>query len=78
MTDQRFSCILELKASGVIEALIREFDMSLDEAIACFYHSKVYQTLAVEETKMWHHSPMLILDCIKTELKTGKPEYPDE
>lgn len=78
MTDKRFSCILELKAAGVVEALIKESDMSLDEAIACVYHSKVYLTLADETTKMWHHSPMLLLDCIKTELKTGTPEYPDE
>ena len=78
MTGQRFSCILELKASGVVEALMKESGMSLDEAISCFYHSKVYQTLALEKTKMWHHSPMLLLDCIKTELRTGIPEYPDE
>jgi hypothetical protein len=78
MTEERFSCILELKASGVVEALMKDAGMSMDEAITCFYHSKVYQTLAIEETKLWHHSPMLLLDCIKSELRTGTPEYPDE
>jgi len=78
MTDERFSCILELKASCVVEALMKDSGMSLDEAIACFYHSKVYQTLAKEETKLWHHSPMLLLHCVETELKTGIPDYPDE
>lgn len=78
MTTERFSAILELKVSGLIEAMMQESGMTLDETLACVYHSQVYRTLEREETKMWHHSPQLLLDCLKTELQTGTPEYPDE
>ena len=78
MNSIRFPMILELKVAGLIEEFISFSDTSLQEALKIVYNSKVYEVLEREETKLWHHSPQLLLDCLIQEVKTGKPEFPDE
>ncbi len=78
MDSNRFPVILEIKASGLIEAYMQASGASLSQALNIVYHSQVYQTLEREETKLWHHSPLLLLDCLESELNTGTPEFPDE
>jgi len=51
---------------------------TLKDALAKVYHSRLYKSLECEETKLWHHSPMLLLDCMMSELETGVLEFPDE
>ncbi len=78
MTAERFSLILGVKVSGLVEALMEKESIGLNDALLRVYNSKLYRTLACEESKMWHHSPLLLLDCLESEFKTGEPEYPDE
>jgi len=78
MNAERFALILSVKVTGLVEALIGETGAELSDALQTVYESRLYRTLEDEESKMWHHSPLLLLDCLESELKTGKPEYPDE
>ena len=78
MKADRFLLILQVKASGLVEALMEKTGIGLDDALLRVYQSRLYRTLSLEESKMWHHSPLLLLDCLESELKTGTPEYPDE
>ncbi len=78
MNTDRFSLILSIKVSGLVEALMDKAGLGLNDALLRVYHSQLYRTLECEESKMWHHSPLLLLDCLESEFKTGHPEYPDE
>lgn len=64
MTADRFSLILCLKVSGLVEAWMEKAGVGLSDALQAVYESKLYRTLGDEESKMWHHSPLLILDCL--------------
>ena len=78
MNAERFSLILSVKVAGLVDALIGKTGAELSDALQTVYESRLYRTLEDEKSKMWHHSPLLLLDCLELELKTGKPEYPDE
>ena len=78
MDNTRFPSILAIKISGLIEAYMQLVDATLKDALLTVYHSRLYKALECEETKLWHHSPLLLLDCIMSELKTGILEFPDE
>jgi hypothetical protein len=78
VTPERFASILEIKASGLVEALMQKAGLNLEDALLRVYGSKLYETLEREESKLWHHSPLLLLDSLESEFRTGKPEYPDE
>jgi len=78
MTADRFSSILEIKVAGLVEVLMQSKCIDLDKALSAVYQSKLYEAMACEETKLWYHSPLLLLDCLEAEFRTGKPEFPDE
>ena len=78
MDNQRFASILEIKVAGLVEAYMQSARATLKDAIKTVYNSRLYQVLEREETKMWHHSSALLLDCIKQELASGCLEFPDE
>ena len=78
MDNARFSSILNMKVSGLLDVYMQSRGASLKDALVTIYHSRLYKVLECEETKLWHHSPMLLLDCMMSELKTGVLEFPDE
>lgn len=78
MNKPHFPAILEIKVSGLVEAYMQTSGADLNQALQTVYHSQVYQALEQEETKLWHHSPLLLLDCLISELKTGTTAFPDE
>jgi hypothetical protein len=78
MNNTKFPLILEMKVSDLVNLYISSKNVTLDEALDTVYHSKLYKILEQEETKIWHHSPFLLLNCLNQELKTGKLECPDE
>ncbi len=78
MDDARFAAILEIKVSGLVEAYMRLDGVTLKDALVAVYHSGLYKILEREETKLWHHSPALLRDCMMNELNTGHLEFPDE
>lgn len=78
MNNSRFSSILTIKTSGLLEAYMQLVGAPLKDALLTVYHSRLYKALEREETKLWHHSPLLLLDCMMNELQTGVLEFPDE
>lgn len=78
MNAARFSMILELKTAGLVEEWILVSGMSLKNSLHKVYNSQVYKVLEREETKLWHHSPLLLLNCLTKEIETGISEFPDE
>jgi len=78
MTEEKFEMFLSIKVASLIETYMEKQETTLRKGIDTVYHSKLYSVLANEKTKLWHHSPNLLLDCLLHELKTGKLEFPDE
>ena len=77
--DEKFNSVLSIALIPQTIALIVEKD-ELDDitAINEFYQSKVYYLLSMEETKMWHYSPMTVYMMWKHEKETGEVVFPEE
>ena len=77
--DEKFNSVLSIALIPQTIALIVEKD-ELDDitAINEFYQSKVYDLLSMEETKMWHYSPMTVYMMWKHEKETGEVVFPEE
>ena len=45
------------KAAAVAVQIARKEHLSPEEGLMKFYHSKVYEQLEDEKTKLWHYSP---------------------
>jgi hypothetical protein len=77
--DKKFDSVLSIALIPQTVALIVEKE-GLDDisAINAFYHSKVYDLLSKEETKMWHFSPMTVYMMWKHEQETGEIVFPEE
>ena len=67
-----FETILPFKVEGIVEQLIKERNMSLEDALEYFYSSQLYALLEREETKIWHYSPQMLLHLLENEKKTGE------
>ena len=77
--EEKFNSVLSIALIPQTIALIVEKD-ELDDitAINEFYQSKVYDLLSMEETKMWHYSPMTVYMMWKHEKETGEVVFPEE
>ena len=77
--DEKFNSVLSIALIPQTIALIVEKN-ELDDitAINEFYQSKVYDLLSMEETKMWHYSPMTVYMMWKHEKETGEVVFPEE
>jgi hypothetical protein len=53
---------------------------SVDEktAIEMFYASSLYEKYTDEKAKLWHFSPVLLVDLLMQEQETGEISYPIE
>ena len=76
---RNYGYILSIVLIPQIVSLIVEKD-KLDEIIALneFYQSKVYDLLAIEDTKMWHYSALTLYMMWKHEKKTNELLFPEE
>lgn len=76
--DQKFNSILSISLIPQIVSLIAEKE-NIDEILAInkFYQSKVYEVLSIEETKVWHYSPLTIYMMWKQENETGEIIFPE-
>lgn len=77
--DEKFNSVLSVALIPQTVALIAEKE-GLDDlsALNAFYQSKVYDLLSIEETKMWHYSPMTVYMMWKHEKETGTVVFPEE
>lgn len=76
--DEKFNSILSIAIIPQVVSLIVEND-GLDEVTAIneFYQSKVYSLLEIEETKIWHYSPLTLYMMWKSEKSTGEIVFPE-
>ena len=77
--DYKFNSILSIAIiPNVIDLIVKNEGLDEISAMNAFYNSKTYEMLAIEETKMWHYSPMNLYSIWKHEKETGTIAYPEE
>ena len=77
--DEKFNSILSIALiPQTVDLIVKNEGLDDISAMNVFYHSKTYEMLAIEETKMWHFSPMTVYSMWKHEKKTGKIVFPEE
>ncbi|NDV82068.1 hypothetical protein [Bacteroides sp. 51] len=77
MDKKKFEAILPLKVQSVVKLMIERKGFSFRESLRYLYTSKLYHMLEREETKVWHYSPMLLLELVEKEKDQGIFELPD-
>ena len=72
------SPVLAMITPGIINLLMENRKLSLKEASALLYNSRLYKALEDEKTKVWRLGYPLLYDLLDEELTTGKITYPEE
>ena len=78
MNDLQFKSLLQLYTPCVVKEVMRRKNIDERSAIEMFYTSSLYEKYTDERTKLWHFSPVLLVDLLEQELATGEIEYPIE
>ena len=77
--DEKFNSILSIALiPQTVDLIVQNEGLDDISAMNTFYHSKTYELLSKEETKMWHFSPLTIYSMWKREKKTGEEVFPEE
>jgi hypothetical protein len=76
--QNKFAVMMEMLVPQVVALITERKGVSAVDAIGLFYASALYERLEVEETKLWHLSPLTLFDLFDEELTTGKITYPEE
>lgn len=77
--DEKFNSILSIALiPQTVDLIVKNEGLDDIAAMNAFYHSKTYEMLAKEETKMWHFSPMTVYSMWKNEKETGEVVFPEE
>jgi hypothetical protein len=78
MTKIEFKATLQMLIPMVIQTIIEKKDISAADSIKLLYFSKLYEKLEIENTKLWHLSPLALYELLEMELQTGKIIFPTE
>ena len=71
--DEKFNSILSIALiPQTVDLIVKNEGLNDISAMNKFYHSKTYEMLAKEETKMWHFSPMTVYSMWRHEKETEK------
>lgn len=77
--DIKFNTLLSIAIiPQTVDLIIKKEGLDDISAINEFYNSKTYEFLSIEETKMWHFSPMTLYSMWKHEKETGEVVFPEE
>lgn len=77
--DEKFNSILSIALiPQTVDLIVKNEGLDDIAAMNAFYHSKTYEMLEKEETKMWHFSSMTIYSMWKNEKETGEVVFPEE
>lgn len=60
ITNKNLYLLPHGKVSRVVQIYAREHQVTIIEAIRCFYHSDTNKRMADETTKLWHYEPVAI------------------
>jgi hypothetical protein len=77
MNQEQFEAILPLKVECIVKELIHKKQFPLYDALLYLYSSQLYQLLEKEDTKVWHYSPMMLVELLEHEKRTGKLRLPE-
>ncbi len=69
--ESTFTFLVEYITSKVVEWLIRDKNMSLEEALVLFHNSETFGILSNPETDMYIESPAYVYEILKGELRRG-------
>lgn len=78
MTDLQFKSLLQLYTPCIIKEITARKNINEKTAIELFYTSSLYEKYTDEKNKLWHFSPVLLVDLLEQEIATGEIEYPIE
>ena len=78
MTDMQFKSLLQLNNPLIIKEIVKTFAVDDRIAIEMFYSSSLYEKYTDESTKLWHFSPLVMVELLRQEIETGEIEYPVE
>jgi len=62
----------------VVQEIQKHTGENAIEVLEKFYHSKVYEILENESSKLWHLSPLTLCNMYKSEVETGNILFPEE
>ncbi len=78
MNEQKFSSQLFLIVPKIVELIAKKKQVDEEKATEMFYSSQLYAQLEDEKTKLWHLSPLALLEMFEEEQETGRITYPEE
>ncbi|MFG6392056.1 MAG: hypothetical protein K1V76_07085 [Candidatus Amulumruptor sp.] len=70
-TNNNFEFLVEYITAKVVEWLIRDQNISLEEALLLFHNSETFEKLCAPKTDMYIESPAYIYEILKKELRYG-------
>jgi len=78
MGAERFAMVLFMLVPQVVALIAEGHGICEEEAVKRLYHSRLYELLETEETKLWHFSPQLLYTMFDEETRTGNITFPEE
>jgi len=78
MNEIEFKATLQMLFPMVIQTIMEKKSVTIIPAIKLFYYSKLYKEIEIEDTKLWHLSPLALYNLLEIELQTGKLVFPTE
>jgi hypothetical protein len=78
MPDPECKATLEMLIPLVIREIMKNRNVSEQEAFDLLYSSFLYSKLEVESTKLWHLSQLTLANLLNEELETGTIIFPEE
>ena len=70
--------VIAMITPGILELLMKDRNLTLEEASDLLYNSQLYAALEDEKTKLWRLGYPLLHDLLEEELTTGKITFPEE
>jgi len=73
-----FKATLQMLVPMIIQIIMEKKDLPVIPAVKLLYVSKLYEKLEIENTKLWHLSPLALYELLEIEQQTGKIIFPTE
>ena len=77
MSREQFHSMMPVICADVIGMIVARRGVTENEAIRLLYASKLYESLEIEETKLWQYSTPMLYSLLQQEWETGNIQYPD-
>ena len=74
---KEFDTLIELKVQQIVGIIITNLNLEFIDALDYFYQSKVYDSLHIESSKIWHLSAEKLFEMLTLEKETDQLTYPD-